>query len=141
VSASARLGDRAYDCAPARRPRGIRICGPRAVLALELDRAGRRRCHVGRFLDRDAQPTRRIGLRGARDAAVPARQDGGVAAAGELQTLDHVDDRADVRVLGLVTRYQEDLFLLADVDREGHGHAREDDGVVEGDQSQGRHAR
>ena len=77
-----------------------------------------------------------VGLGGAGDAAVQAGEDGGIAATGEFRPFDDVGDHADVRVLGFVPGNERTLLLVADVDREGDGHAGEDDGVVEGDQSQ-----
>jgi len=50
-------------------------------------------------------------------------------------------DQADVGVIGAMPRDEQNTGLLADVHGQRHVHAREDDGVLEGDQEKFRHIR
>ena len=64
-----------------------------------------------------------------------AEGDGG-AAAGQADAVGNLGHGADLRVLGLVPRHEQHAILVADVDRQGHGHAREHHGVLERDEQQ-----
>ncbi len=57
-------------------------------------------------------------------------------AAGEPAGVDDVGDGPDGRVLALVARHEQDLPLVADVERQRHRHVREDDGVVQRDEQE-----
>jgi hypothetical protein len=59
--------------------------------------------------------------------------------AGEADALRHGGDGADGGVLALVAGDQQDAILTGGVHRQGDVHRGEDDGVVEGDEKQGRH--
>ena len=62
-----------------------------------------------------------------------------MAPPGSRTTLGHLGDRADVRVLALVDRDEQHALAVGDVDRQRHGHVREDDDVFQGNQQQVRH--
>ena len=133
VGERARVGDRAQELVDAvvRLADLEDLLDDGAVLALELARLHGRRVLVGTLLDLDAQPALGVGVRGADHGPVQARQRDGVAAAGKADALHDLGDGADLRVLLLVPWHQEDAGLVAGVDRQGHGHAREHDGVLE----------
>ncbi len=105
----------------------------RAVLAHQLARAAVDRGGVGRLGHLDAQAAHRVGLGGAGDAAHDALQLHATAAAGQADALGDVGDRADRRVLALMTGDEQDAVVVAGIDRQRHVHGGEDDGVVEGD--------
>jgi hypothetical protein len=56
-----------------------------------------------------------------------AVQQRGPGAAGQLDPLADVDDRANAGELVALARHQHDPLLVADVDGEGDRHVREDD--------------
>ena len=60
----------------------------------------------------------------------------GAGAAGEADTVADRGDGSDIRVATLVTRNEQHLGLLADVDRERDGHVGEDDDVLQRNQQQ-----
>ncbi len=108
----------------------------RAVVADEVAGAAVDGRAVLRLGDLDAQATHRVGVGGAGDAAADALERRAVRAAGEAHALGDAGDGADGGVLALVAGDEEDLLLVADLDRQGHVHRREDDGVVERDQQE-----
>ncbi len=65
-----------------------------------------------------------------------AREGDGAAAAGQAHAIGDLGDGADLEELVLVARDEHDTLVLADVIGERDAHAREDDGVVEGNQPQ-----
>ena len=71
---------------------------------------------------------------GAGDATVQALEGDGTAAAGQPDAVGDLRDRADVGKFLFVSGDEEHLLLLAGVDREREGHAREGHDVVEWDQ-------
>ena len=75
-------------------------------------------------------------MRRADDGAMQAVERDGTHAAGKADAVGDLGDGADVRVLVLVPRHEQDAVLVADVDRQGDGHAREHDGVLERDEQQ-----
>jgi hypothetical protein len=79
------------------------------------------------------------GGRRACDPAVKAFQGHRLGAAGDAQPLDHLRHGADRGEVLAAAGDQEDALLLADVDRQGRGHAWEDDRVFDRDQGQGLH--
>ncbi len=107
-----------------------------AILALELARLDRREALVGTLVDFDAEAPLRIGVRGADDGAVQAAEGDGVAPTGEPDAIGDLGHRPDLRVLVLVLRDEQDAVFVACVDRQGDGHAREDDGVFERNEQQ-----
>jgi hypothetical protein len=62
---------------------------------------------------------------------VQAFERDGARAAGQADALGHASDRADLRVVAVVTRDEQHLLLVACVDGQGHIHVREDDDVVQ----------
>jgi len=96
---------------------------------------------VGALLHLGAETSHRVGVGGADDAAMQAGQCDGVGAAGQPDMIGHLGDGADLRVLLLVLRHQQDARFVADVDRQRDGHAREHDGVLERDEQQVTHDR
>ena len=74
-------------------------------------------------------------LGGAGDPAVQADHGGDRDAAARTAVLDHLGDDADAAVLAVMARDEEDALVLADVDRQGRGDGREDDRVVERNES------
>ena len=138
VCERARLGDRAQERADAlvRVPQLEDLLDDGAVLALELARLHGRRVLVGTLLRFDAEAALGIGVRRADDGAMQAADGDGGAAAGQADAVGHLGHGADLRVLRLVPRHEQHAVLVADVDRERHGHAREHDGVLEGDEQQ-----
>ena len=72
----------------------------------------------------------------ADDGAMQAGEGDGSAAAGQADAIDDLGNGADLRVLVLVLRDEQDAIFVADVDRQGDGHAREHDGVLERDEQQ-----
>ena len=97
------------------------------------------RLRVGMLLDLDAQLAGRIGVRGACDAAVEAGERDGAAAARQADLLDDLGNGADLGVLALVDRDEQDALLVADVDGERDGHVGEDNDVFERNQEQSCH--
>ena len=139
MSASAPgVGDRAQELADA--VVGVAqledLLDDRAVLALQLARLHGRRVLVGALLDLGAQAAQRVGVGGADDAAVQPGEGDGARAAGQADAVGDLGDGADRGVLVLVPRHQQHAVLVADVHRQGDGHAREHDGVVERDEQQ-----
>ena len=57
-----------------------------------------------------------------------------VGTAGKAALLDDFRDRADLGVAALVARDEQDVRLVARLEREGDSHVREDDGVVQRDE-------
>ena len=108
-----------------------------AVLALELARAGGRRLLVGALVDLHAEPAARVGVRRAGDAAVQADERDGTAPAGQADALGDLGDGAHLGVCVLVLRDEQHALLVADVDRQGHVHVREDDDVFQRDEQEG----
>ena len=53
------------------------------------------------------------------------------AAAGQAADLVDLGDRADVRVVALVPRHEQDVRLAAQVERQVDRHVREHDGVFQ----------
>ncbi len=104
-----------------------------AVLALELAGLYGRRVLVLALLDLGAKPAEGVGVGGADDAAVQALEAHGVHSAPDAHVLGDLGDGADGGVFVLVPRDEHHALLVADVDGEGHVHAREDDGVLERD--------
>jgi hypothetical protein len=102
-----------------------------AVLALELDRLHARQLGVGPFLDLD--PETAVGVVRGRtgDRANATRQRDGAAATRQPNPVGHVGQHADACVFTLVLGHEEHLLGAADVDRQRHRHAREDDVVFE----------
>ena len=62
-----------------------------------------------------------------------------LSSAGHAAALDDVGDSANLCVDALVARHHEHTGRGADVDRQRHGHAGEDDGVVQWDKQVLRH--
>jgi len=62
------------------------------------------------------------------------------AVSGQPNALGHFSHDADVCVRMVPSRHEEHTRVFADVDCEGHGHAREHHGVVERDKSQPVHS-
>ncbi len=105
----------------------------RAVLTRQLAGAAVDRRGVGRLGHLDAQAPGGVGVRRAGDAAGDALELHAAASAGEADALGDVRDRADLRVLAVVARHEQDAIVVAGVDRQRDVHRGEDDGVVEGD--------
>ena len=84
----------------------------------------------------DPEPALRIGVGGAGDSAVQADETDGRAAAGQAHALGDLGDRADLCVLALVPRHEQDALLVADVGGDRDVHVREDDDVVKRDKQQ-----
>ena len=89
---------------------------------------------IGPLLDLDVQPPVGLGVGGAGDATVQALEGDGAAAAGQPDAVGDLGDRADVGKFLFVSGDEQHPLLLAGVDREREGHAREDHDVVERDQ-------
>ena len=138
VGERARLGDRADEGGDAAvvAAQLEDLLDDRAVLALELARARVGGVVVRPLLDLDAQPAARVGLGGAGDAAVQARQRGGAAAARKPDAVGDLGDGADLGVVVLVARHQQDAVFRPDVDGERHAHVREDDDVLQWNEQQ-----
>ena len=111
----------------------------RAVVADEVAGAAVDGGGVGALVDLDAQAAHRVGVGRAGDAAAGALERAPCAPPGRRDPLGDAGDGADGGVLALVPRDEQDLLVVADVDRQGDVHRREDDGVVEGDEEQVRH--
>ena len=107
-----------------------------AVLALELRGLGARRLFVDVLGHLDAEAAVGAGVGCARDTAVQAGKGDGVSAAGEAHRPGDLGDGADARVLALVDGNEKHALGVADVDRQRHGHIRENDAVLEWDQQQ-----
>ena len=105
-----------------------------AVLALELAGAGGRGRLVGALVDLDPQAALGIGVGGAGDAPVQAGERDGVDAARQAHVLADLGHEADVGVVRAMPRDEQNAGLVADVHRQRHVHAGEDDGVLEWDQ-------
>ena len=86
------------------------------------------------LLDFDVQPTVGSGVGSAGDSAVESLQRDGASAARQADAVDDLGDRADVGKFSFVSGNEQNPFLLAGVDREREGHARESHDVVEWDQ-------
>jgi hypothetical protein len=88
------------------------------------------------LLDMRAKLTIRPRLRGAHHRSVECRQCDGLGSAGHLHSLHDLGDDADFRVVIAVTRHEQDLRLLAESQGQRDVHTRENDRVVQRDQSQ-----
>ena len=97
----------------------------------------RRRLDVRPLFDLDAEATERVGVCGAGDAAMQADERDGAAAAREPDALCDLGDGAHLGVGVLVLRDEQHAVLVADVDRQGRVHVREDDDVFQGYEEQG----
>ena len=71
---------------------------------------------------------------GAGDSTVQALEGDGASAARQPDAVGDLGDRADVGKFCFVSGNEQDSLLLAGVDREREGHAREGHDVVERDQ-------
>ena len=107
-----------------------------AVLALELARLDGRKILVGPLLHLDTQTPEGIGVRRADHGAMQAGEGNGLAASGEADAIGNLGHGADLRVLVLVLRDEQDAVLIACVDRQGDGHAREHHRVLERNEQQ-----
>ena len=107
-----------------------------AILGLERADGLADRRLVGPLLGLDEQTALGVALGRARDRAVQAVQRDGRAAAGQPDTIRHLGDGADLRVLALVLGHEEHALLVADVDRQRDAHVGEDDDVVERDEQE-----
>ncbi len=67
-------------------------------------------------------------------AAMEALHGDRLPPAGDPHPLEHLGHDPDRGELAVAARHQENTLLLADFESEGRGHAREDQGVVEGDE-------
>ena len=136
VGERARLGDRADEGGHAAvvAAQLEELLDHGAVLALEVAGAPVDGHVVGVRLDLHAQRAGGVGARGADAAAVQALERHGTAAAGQADALDDVGDGAHAGELVALARHEHHALVVADVDRERHGHVGEDDGVVYGDQ-------
>ncbi len=76
---------------------------------------------------------------GAGDSAVKPLEGHRACAAGKADAVDDLGDRADVGKFIFVSGNEQDSLLLAGVDREREGHAREDHDIVERDQKKATH--
>ena len=94
---------------------------------------------VGLLLHFDAKPPLGVGVRGADHCAVQAGQGDGGGAAGQADAVGNLGHGADLRVLLLVPRHQENAILVAGVHRQRDGHAREHHGVLERDEQKVAH--
>jgi hypothetical protein len=94
---------------------------------------------VRALLDVDEQPSVGEGLGGAGDAAVQPLDGERSPAAGEADPVGDLADGADPGEFLLVAWHQQDLVLLAGVDRQRERHAREDDDIVNRDQKKTAH--
>jgi hypothetical protein len=112
-----------------------------AVLALELTGARGRGRLVGTLVDLDPQAALGVARGGAGDAPVEAGQGHGADASRQAHVFADLGHQADVGVIGAMPRDEQNTGLLADVHGQRHVHAREDDGVLEGDQEKFRHMR
>ena len=92
---------------------------------------------MGRDLDPEVAGAVGTGVLGR--AAVEALDGHRLAAAGDAHPLQHLGDHPDRGELAIGPRHEQDPVLLAEVEGEGRGHAREDQDVVEGDEQQGFH--
>ena len=137
------LGDRAQELAdPLVRVADLEdLLDDGAVLALQLARLHGRELLVGALLHLCAEASLGVGVGGADDAAVQAGQRNGDGTAGQADSVGHLGDGADLRVLLLVPGHQQDARFVAGVDRQRDGHAREHHGVLERDEQQVAHNR
>ncbi len=94
---------------------------------------------IGTLFHLHTQATVAASGRGPRDRAMEPHERHRDTAAGELDTFHDFGDDADLGVFAVAARHQKQLRVLAGVDGEGDRHAGEDHGVVERDQSEGRH--
>ena len=116
-------------------PRSSRISSTTARYSRSSSRVlDGRRGLVGALLDLDAQAAVRVGLAAPAMPRCSAESRTAADAAGQAEPLADLGDHADVGVVVAVPRDEEDAGSFADVDRQGHVHAGEDDGVVECDQ-------
>ena len=139
VGQRARLGDRAHEGgdAPVVAAQLEDLLDHGAVLALELARAAVDRHVVRMRLDLHAQLAGGARLGRADARPVEAVDHHGAAAARQPHALRDLRHRADAGELVALARHQHDALLVADVDRQRHGHVREDDRVVDGDEQKG----
>src|SRR5687768_15505091 len=80
-----------------------------------------------------------VGGGGAGQRPVDAHQRHSVAAAAELDALGDLGDDTDLGVLVAAARHQQHAGVGAGIDGQGHRHAGEYDGVIQGNQSIGSH--
>ena len=78
-----------------------------------------------------------LGNRRAGKAAMQADHGCGRGAAARAAALDHLGDDADAPVLAVAAGKQEDLLLLAGIDRQGRGDTGKDDRVIKRNQEIG----
>ncbi len=108
----------------------------RAVLALELACLHARRFLVRTLLHFDSEAALDVGVGRAGDAAVQTDEIDGPDAAGQADPFGDFGHRADLGVLAVVSRHQQDAVLFAHVGRDRDVHVREDDRVVKRDKQQ-----
>src|SRR4029077_19987868 len=85
---------------------------------------------VANLLHLDSESLGFARLGDAGEAAVEADDGGARLAAARVAALDHLGDDADATELAVTAGDQEDAILIADVDRQGRGHGREDDCLI-----------
>jgi hypothetical protein len=105
-----------------------------SILALELSDRRVGRFVVAALLDLDEQPARGIRLGGAGETAVQAREGDRTPATRQAYSIGHLGDRPNARVGALVLRHEQHTLLVAHVDGQRHGHAREDHDVFQRDE-------
>jgi hypothetical protein len=66
-----------------------------------------------------------------------AAQRNRLGATGEAQPIGDLGHRPDPGEIALLARHEEHAILVADVDRQRHGHVGEDDGVLQRNEPQG----
>ena len=111
----------------------------RAVLALELAHPPIGALVVRPLLHLDEQAALRVALSRAGNPAMKAVERHCAPAARQSDAIGDLGNRSHARVLVLVLGHEQHAVLVADVDRQGHVHVREDDDVVQGHQQQLRH--
>ena len=89
--------------------------------------------------DLDAERAVDAGLGRAGDAAANALDGHGLGATGQLQAVVDLGDGADGGERIVLAGNEEDLVLVADVDRQRQVHPGEDDDVVEGNKGKCAH--
>jgi hypothetical protein len=82
----------------------------------------------------DAQVAGWVARRRADPASMKAVQRHGMRAAGQAHAVGDLGDGAYARELVSLAGHEDHALLVADVDRQRHGHVREDDRVVDRDQ-------
>ena len=103
----------------------------RPILAFQFARDRRRRNDVRTFLDIHSETAIRIGLSCAGYSSMETHERDGKSTSRQLDAFRHFRDHSDLCVLVAVPRHQENMLVVAGIERQRDWHSRENHRVIQ----------